>query len=61
MYVTIQRTIQSQKVWMKIDDGIEIAETMYQSPTWNKPRRLVMVRQKVSQRPKATGKMLRFV
>jgi len=60
MYVTIQRTIQSQKVWMKIDDGIEIAETMYQSPTWDKPRRLVMVRQKVSQRPKATGKMLRL-
>jgi hypothetical protein len=60
MYVTIQRTIQSQKVWMKIDDGIEIAETMYQSPTWDKPRRLVMVRQKVSQRPKATGKVLRL-
>ena len=60
MYVTIQRTIQSQKAWMKLDDGIEIAETMYQSPTWDKPRRLVMVRQKVSQRPKATGKVLRL-
>ena len=45
---------------MKIDDGIEIAERMYQSPTWEKPRRLVMVRQKVSQRPKATGKVLRL-
>ena len=42
-----KRTIQSQKVWMKIDDGIEIAETIYQSPTWDKLRRLVMVRQKV--------------
>ena len=60
MYVTIQRTIQSQKVWMKLDEGIEIAERMYQSPTWDKPRRLVMVRQKVSQRPKATGKVLRL-
>ena len=28
MYVTIQRTIQSQKVWMKLDEGIEIAERM---------------------------------
>jgi len=60
MYVTIQRTIQSQKLWMKLDEGIEITETMYQSPTWDKPRRLVMVRQQVAQRPKAAGKMLRL-
>ena len=45
---------------MKLDEGIEIAERLYQSPTWDKPRRLVMVRQKVSQRPKATGKVLRL-
>jgi hypothetical protein len=60
MYVTIQRTIQSQKVWVKLDDGIEIAQTQYQSPTWDKARRLIMVRQKVSQRPKAAGKILRL-
>lgn len=60
MYVTIQRTIRSHKVWMQLDDGIEIAHTFYQSPTWDKPRRLIMVRQKVAQRPKATGKMLRL-
>lgn len=60
LYVTIQRTIQSQKVWMKLDDGIEIAETMYQSPTWDNARRLIMVRQKVSKRPKAPGKVLRL-
>ncbi|NLN25744.1 MAG: IS1380 family transposase [Bacteroidetes bacterium] len=60
LYVTIQRTIQSQKVWLMLDDGIEIAQTMYQSPTWDEPRRLIMVRQKVSERPKATGKVLRL-
>lgn len=60
MYVTIQRTIQSQKAWMKLDEGIEIAEMMYCSPTWDKARRLVMVRQQISQRPKATGKLLRL-
>jgi len=43
MYVTIQRCIQSQKVWVKLDDGIEIAQTQYQSPTWDKARRLIMV------------------
>ena len=60
MYVTIQRTIQSQKVWMQLDDGIEIAQTYYQSPAWDKARRFIMVRQKVSKRPKATGKVLRL-
>jgi len=60
MYVTIQRIIQSQKVWVKLDDGIEIAQTVYQSPTWDKARRLIMVRQKISQRPKAAGKILRL-
>jgi hypothetical protein len=60
MYVTIQRTIQSQKVWLKLDHGIEIAQTDYQSPTRDKSRRLTMVRQKVSKRPKARGKVLRL-
>ena len=60
MYVTIQRKIQTQKVWLKIDAGIEICETMYQSPTWNAPRRLIIVRQKISDRPKAVGKILRL-
>lgn len=52
--------IESQKVWMQLDDGIEIAQTYYQSPTWDKARRLIMVSQKVSKRPKATGKVLRL-
>lgn len=60
MYATIQRTIQSQKVWVQLDDGIEIAQTHYQSPAWDKPRRMIMVRQKVSKRPKAAGKILRL-
>ncbi len=38
MYVTIQRTIESQKVWLQLDDGIEIAQTYYQSPAWDKPK-----------------------
>src|SRR5665213_3174725 len=58
MYVTIQRTIERQKVWMRLDDGIEIAQTYYQSPLWGKPRRLIMVRQQLSKRPRATGKLL---
>ncbi len=60
MYTTIQRHIQSQRVWLKLDDGIEICDTWYQSPTWNAPRRLVIIRQKIAQRPKASGKILRL-
>lgn len=58
MYSTIQRTIQSQKGWMQLDEGVDIAETYYQSPAWDEPRRLILVRQKISLRPKATGKVL---
>jgi hypothetical protein len=58
MYVTLQRTIESQKVWMQLEEGIELAQAYYQSPTWDKSRRLIMVRQKVAVRPKATGKVL---
>ena len=58
MYVTVQRKIQNQQAWITLDEGIEIAETTYQSPTWDAPRRLVMVRQKISERPKAADKTL---
>jgi hypothetical protein len=58
MYVTIQRKIVSQKTWLKIEDGIEIAEFDYQADDWQKPRRMVAVRQKVAARPNATGKQL---
>lgn len=58
MYVTIQRHIQSQKKWLQIENGIEICDTDYQSPMWNEPRRLIIVRQKIKERPKSTGKML---
>jgi hypothetical protein len=33
---------------------------MYQSPGWEKPRRLIIVRQQITLRPKATGKQLRL-
>jgi len=56
MYVTIQRTIERQKVWMRLDDGIEIAQTYYQSPLWEKPRRLIMVRQQFVKTPKGNRK-----
>ena len=40
-------------------DGLEISETTYQANDWEKPRRIVMVRQEIEKRPKAAGKQIR--
>jgi hypothetical protein len=58
MYVTIQRKIASQRAWLKIDDGVEITEFDYQAQDWEKPRRMIAVRQQTAKRPQATGKQL---
>ena len=60
LYEPIQREIYRQKLWLKLDDGIEISETEYQSSNGSKARRMVIVRQKIQDRPKATGKQLRL-
>ncbi|MFN7014748.1 MAG: hypothetical protein ACK4ON_10825, partial [Bacteroidia bacterium] len=36
------------------------AEAMYQSPLWDSPRRMIMVRQHFPVRPKATRRMLKW-
>ena len=41
-----------------LDTGIEICEQIYQSDSWTKPWRLVIVRQTIKDSPKATGKQL---
>lgn len=59
-YVPVQKIISSQQSWLALDNGIEISDTMYQSPEWDKPRRMVIVRQYIKERPNASGKMLRL-
>ncbi len=59
-YQPIQHIISQQQAWLPIDNGIQITETRYQSPEWNAPRRVVIVRQLIKERPKAPGKMLRL-
>lgn len=54
----IQRLIHASENWIILDTGIEICEQIYQSESWQKPRRIVVVRQKVKDRPKAPGKQL---
>jgi hypothetical protein len=59
-YTPIKRALAYQKTWLKLGDGIEIAEMNYQAPEWDEPRRMIMVRQEIDKRPKAAGKQLRL-
>lgn len=59
-YSTIQRKVAGLKDWWTLEDGLQITETTYQSDTWEEPRRLVVVRQQIKKRPKATGRQLKL-
>src|SRR5690606_15946905 len=59
-YPPIKRALAYQQTWLKLDEGIKIADVFYQSPEWAKSRRMVMVRQEIDKRPKAAGKQLRL-
>ena len=54
----IQRMIDKSTNWILLDTGIEICEQMYESNAWSKPRRIVIVRQRIKDRPSAPGKQL---
>jgi hypothetical protein len=57
-YHPVQRLIAGNENCILLDDGIEICEKQYQANEWTTARKIVIVRQKISVRPKATGKML---
>jgi hypothetical protein len=59
-YQPIQQIIAANQTWLTVDEGIEISELQYQSPQWEKARRMVVVRQKIKHRPKASGKTLKL-
>ncbi|MFK7106460.1 transposase [Flavobacterium oreochromis] len=54
----IQNLINKQDLWISINDGIEICDKEYQANSWDKNRRIVIVRQKISERPNAAGRTL---
>jgi hypothetical protein len=59
-YEPIQRIIAGNQVWTTLDEGIEISELQYKGQLWNKPRRMIVVRQKIEKRPKSAGKTLKL-
>jgi hypothetical protein len=62
MYSLLQKTIVSvsDAEWMPVGPGINVTSVQYQSPLWNCSRRIVVVRQRVEDRPQATGIMLKL-
>jgi hypothetical protein len=58
MYPYLKQSIREIKNWLVLDKGIWISEIQYQSPLWDKPRRIVVIRQSIDERPTATGKLL---
>lgn len=60
LYKPVQMLLATHKTWLKLEEGVEVASSSYQSPLWEKPRRIIMVRQEIDKRPKATGKQLKL-
>lgn len=60
MYPTIKRELRAIEGWIQLKDGMEIAEFEYQSPEWEKSRRMIAVRKNTKILTKATGKLLLF-
>lgn len=60
MHVLIQHRIKDIQNWNVLDKGLWISEFNYQAKGWTSNRRVVVIRQSVALRPKASGKMLKL-
>ncbi len=54
----LRRTVAGIKQWTPFARGLEAAETSYQAYGWQAPRRLVVVRETIRERPEARGRKL---
>ena len=54
----LRRTVAGIKQWTPFAHGLEAAETSYQAYGWQTPRRLVVVRETIRERPEARGRKL---
>ena len=59
-YGPLKLAMARHKAYVRLDSGIEMAETVYKSPLWDKERRFIIVRQEIRLRPRAAGKQLKL-
>ena len=55
----IKYRLTHETAWVEVTDGLDISETTYKSYSWEKPRRIIMVRQEIQKRPMAAGKQIK--
>jgi Transposase DDE domain group 1 len=54
----LRRTVAGIRQWQSFAQGLEAGETIYQAHGWSAPRRLVVVRELLRERPEARGRKL---
>jgi hypothetical protein len=54
----LQRALVTEEGWWALDEGIELVSFDYQAPAWDKPRRVIGIRQDTGKRAQAKGKTL---
>jgi hypothetical protein len=54
----LRRAVAGIRQWQPFAPGLEAAETSYSAHGWNAPRRLVVVRELLRERPEARGRKL---
>ena len=57
----IKHQLVYERKWANVAPGLDIAEGTYQGLDWENGRRIIMVRQRIDERPKAAGKQIRQV
>lgn len=60
LHAPVQRMLAEHRQWFQVEDGIEVASVFFIANGWDKERRMIMVRQQITRRPKATGKALKL-
>ena len=54
----LQRALASAQGWWQLDEGIQLCSFEYQSAAWDKPRRVIGIRQHMALKSHAKGKQL---
>ena len=54
----LQRALVGASGWWRLDTGIDLVSFNYQPDAWEKPRRVVGIRQQIATKPDAKGKQL---
>ncbi len=60
LHSPLQRKLANETKWLSLAEGVEVCSSEYQQAGWKSPRRIIMIRQSIAERPKAGGKQLKL-